>query len=157
MIVLNIKDSPWRKSYNRDKYLTDNARKICMKDFVSGKLVSGGGMCEGCGKRLEEGEKVFTPADEIEETKEYLYCQGCRPDEDDLPSGVLGLEPALAVEEPGSDERLMGIEVKAGSSCSNCDHCFEEDEWLFVGVVEGLNSGNVFCSECYQIECEAEE
>jgi hypothetical protein len=128
-----------------------------MREFVSGKLVSGGGLCEGCGKRLEEGERVFTPVDEIEETKEYLFCQGCRPDEDDLPKGVLSLEPALAVEEPGSDERLLGIEVKAGSTCFHCGHIYDEEEWLFVGVVEGLHSGFVYCSDCYQIECDAEE
>lgn len=128
-----------------------------MREFVSGKLVSGGGLCEGCGKRLEEGEKVFTPTCDVEEMKEYLYCQGCRPDEGGLPQGVLSLEPALAVEEPGSDERLMGIEVKEGSPCSRCGHCFEEGEWLFVGVVEGLHSGFVYCNQCYLIEREAGE
>jgi hypothetical protein len=127
-----------------------------LKEFISGRLVSGGGMCEGCGRRLEEGEKVFTPATEMDEIKQYLYCQECRPDEGDLPDGVLSLEPALAVEETGSDERLMGIEVKAGSTCTRCGHYFEEEEWLFVGVVEGLHSGYVYCKDCYLLEQEAE-
>jgi len=126
-----------------------------LREFTSGRLVSGGGLCEGCGRRLEEGEKVFAPAVEVDEIKEYFYCQGCRPDEVDLPGGVLSLQPAMAVEEPGSDERLMGIEVKAGSTCSACGHYFEEEEWLFVGVVEGLHGGLIYCRECYLIEKEA--
>ena len=128
-----------------------------MREFISGKLVSGGGLCEGCGRRLEEGEMVFTPATGVEEIEEYLYCQRCRPDEGGFPEGVLSLEPALAVEEPGQDERLTGIEIKAGSECSSCGHYFEEDEWLFVGVVEGLHSGAVYCHQCYLIEQEANE
>ena len=133
-----------------------------MGKFISGRLVSGGALCEGCGRRLEEGEKVFALVGEADEMKEYLYCQGCRPDEGDLPKGVLSLEPAMAVEEPGLDQRLMGIEVKAGSTCSQCGHYFEEEEWLFVGVVEGLHGGFVYCRECYLIErgeesCEEEE
>jgi hypothetical protein len=128
-----------------------------LKEFTSGKLVSGGGVCEGCGKRLEEGTKVFALVSEIDELKEYLYCQGCRPEDGKLPLSVHSIQPAIAVEEPGSDERLMGIEVKAGSLCTECGHYFEEGEWLFVGVVEGLHGGFVYCSECYRIEREAEE
>lgn len=128
-----------------------------MKEFVSGKLVGGGGICEICGKRLRNGEKVFALAVEVEEIKEYLYCQGCRPDEGDLPKGVLSLEPAQAVDELGVDERRMGFEVIAGSSCMRCGHYFEEDEWLFVGVVEGLSSGIVYCSECYESEVGKDE
>jgi hypothetical protein len=126
-----------------------------VREFVSGKLVSGGGLCEGCGKRLEEGERVYALAEEVEETREYYYCQGCRPAEGDLPKGVLSLEPALAVEEPGLEEKQLGIEIRLGSSCCLCGHCFEEEEWLFVGVVEGLHSGYIYCTECYRIEREA--
>lgn len=128
-----------------------------MKEFVSGRLVSGGGVCEECGKRLEEGERVYTPVVDVEELKEYFYCEGCRPAEGNLPAGVICLEPAVAVEEPGFDERLLGIEIKAGSLCSECGHYFEEGEWLFVGVVEGLHGGSVYCDECYLIERECEE
>lgn len=127
-----------------------------MREFVSGRLVSGGGVCEGCGKRLKGGERVYALAVEIDEIREYLYCQGCRPDEKDLPKGVLSLEPAQAVEEPGLDERRMGFEVRAGSLCSKCGHYFEIDEWLFVGVVEGLYGGYVYCRECYEIEASRE-
>lgn len=127
-----------------------------MREFVSGRLVSGGGICEGCGKRLEEGEKVFAPASEVDDMEQYLYCQECCPEESELPSAVLSLEPAVAVEEIGRDERLMGFEVQAGSSCRRCGHFFEEGEWLFVGVVEGLHSGFVYCKECYIIEKEAD-
>ncbi len=123
-----------------------------MRDFVSGRLVSGGGICEGCGKRLRGGDKVFALAVEVDDTKGYLYCQGCRPDEKDLPRGVLCLEPAQAVEEMGADERRMGFEVQAGSPCTVCGHYFDVEEWLFVGVVEGLSSGIVYCGECYASE-----
>jgi len=128
-----------------------------LRDFVSGKLVSGGGICEGCGKRLHGGEKVFALAVEVKDIREYLYCQGCRPDESDLPKGVLSLEPAQAVEEIGLDERRMGFEAMAGSLCTRCGHYFDVDEWLFVGVVEGPSSGIVYCSECYESEAEGEE
>ncbi|MDY6796130.1 MAG: hypothetical protein SWK76_12775 [Actinomycetota bacterium] len=120
-------------------------------EFVSGKLVSGGGLCEGCGRRIQEGEKVFTPAGLVDEIKEFLYCRECRPAEDGLPEGILSVEPALAVEEPGEDERRMGIEVKAGSSCCGCGRVFEKGDWLLVGVVEGLHRGFVYCRECYLI------
>ena len=123
-----------------------------MREFVCGKLVSGGGICEGCGKRLDRGEKVFALAVEVEEMKEYRYCQGCRPDQSELPKGVLSLEPAQAVEELGLDERTLGFEVEAGTACSRCGHYFDEGEWLFVGVVEGLHHGFVYCSECYESE-----
>jgi hypothetical protein len=132
-------------------------RVIVLRDFISGKLVSGGGICEGCGKRLRGGEKVFALAFDIEDIKEYLYCQGCRPDESGLPKGVLSLEPAQAVEEIGLDELRMGFEVAAGSLCTQCGHYFDVDEWLFVGVVEGLSSGAVYCSECYESESEGED
>jgi hypothetical protein len=128
-----------------------------MTEFVSGKLVSGGGLCEGCGRRLEEGEKVFALAGEVDEIKEYVYCQGCQPGEEEFPEGVLCVEPALAVEEPGEEERRMGIEVKAGSPCSRCGHIFGEGEWLFVGVVEGLCRGFVYCLECCMSQQEQEE
>ncbi|NPV59095.1 MAG: hypothetical protein HPY75_05465 [Actinobacteria bacterium] len=128
-----------------------------MREFVSGRLVSGGGVCEGCGKRLKGGERVYALAVEIDEIREYLYCQSCRPDEKDLPKGVLSLEPAQAVEEPGLDERRLGFEVKAGSLCTVCGHYFEVDEWLFVGVVEGLHGGFVYCAECYRVEQAGEE
>lgn len=128
-----------------------------MAEFVSGRLVSGGGLCERCGRRLEEGEKVFAFACDVDEVKEYLYCQGCQPGDEELPEGVLCIEPALAVEEPGEEERRMGIEVKAGSLCSICGHIFMEEEWLFVGVVEGLCHGFVYCRECYMAERELEE
>ncbi len=134
-----------------------SVREIELREFVSGKLVSGGGICEGCGKRLHGGEMVFALAVEVDDVKEYLYCQGCRPDEGELPAGVLSLEPALAVDEVGQDERRMGFEVMAGSSCSLCGHYFEVDEWLFVGVAEGLSSGVVYCSECYECEAALEE
>lgn len=127
-----------------------------MRDFVSGKLVSGGGICEACGKRLQGGEKVFALAVEVEEIRQYLYCQGCRPDEGDLPQGVLSVEPAQVVEELGQDERRLGFEVLAGSLCTRCGHYFDVDEWLFVGVVEGLSSGIVYCCDCYASEVEAE-
>jgi len=132
--------------------ITVAAGEIGLREFVSGKLVSGGGICEGCGKRLHGGEKVFALAVEVDDIKEYLYCQGCRPDEGDLPKGVLSLEPAQAVDEVGLDERRMGFEVMAGSLCTRCGHYFEVDEWLFVGVVEGLSSGIVYCGECYESE-----
>lgn len=125
-------------------------------DFVSGRLVSGGGVCEGCGKRLEEGERVYALAAEVDDIQEFLYCQGCQPDEGDLPKGVLSLQPAVVVEEIGQDERVLGFEVKAGSSCAVCGHFFEVDEWLFVGVVEGLTSGFIYCHECYLIDSEAD-
>lgn len=128
-----------------------------MRKFVSGRLVSGGGLCEGCGKRLEEHERVYALEVEVEEMEEFLYCSECRPDENRLPGKVLSLQPALAVEEIGSDERLMGIEVKAGSSCCACGHVFQEGEWLVVGVVEGLHSGFVYCTECYLAETGGEE
>lgn len=124
-------------------------RGKAMREFISGRLVSGGGVCEGCGRRLRAGEKVYSLAAEVEEMREYLYCQGCRPSEDELPEGVLSLEPALAVEEPGVEERTLGIEVRAGSLCTRCGHAFEVQEWLFVGVVEGLHSGFLYCRECY--------
>lgn len=128
-----------------------------MRDFVSGKLVSGGGICEECGKRLRGGEKVYALAVEVEGVKEYLYCQGCQPDEGELPQGVLSLEPAQVVEELGTDERRMGFEVVAGSLCSRCGHYFDVDEWLFVGVVEALSSGVVDRCECYESEVGDEE
>jgi hypothetical protein len=128
-----------------------------MAEFVSGKLVSGGGLCESCGRRLEEGEKVYALAGEVDDIKEYLYCQGCQPGDDELPEGVQCIEPALAVEEPGEEERRMGIEVKAGSTCSRCGHIFDEEEWLFVGVVEGLCRGFVYCQECCMSQQELEE
>lgn len=128
-----------------------------MREFVSGQLVSGGGVCEGCGKRLYGGERVFALAVEVEETLQHLYCQGCRPAEAELPKGVLDLEPAQAVEELGLDERTLGFEVKAGTACSRCGHYFDEEEWLFAGVVEGLHHGFVYCSECYESETEGEE
>ncbi len=123
-----------------------------MRKFVSGKLVSGGGICEGCGRRLQRGERVFALAVEVEEIKEYLYCQGCRPKEGEFPQGVLCIEPAQAVDELGLDERRMGFEVLAGSSCTSCGHYFDTDEWLFVGVVEGLSSGIVYCEDCHANE-----
>jgi len=126
-----------------------------LKEFVSGRLVSGGGVCEGCGKRLHAGEKVYSLASEVDEIQEYLYCLDCKPEERDLPKGVLSLQPALAVEEPGAEERSLGIEVRAGSSCSRCGHLFEVQEWLYVGVVEGLTSGFIYCYECYLQEREA--
>jgi hypothetical protein len=132
-------------------------RENGMREFVSGKLVSGGGICEGCGKRMHGGEKVFALAVEVDDIQEYLYCQECRPDEGDLPGGVLSLEPAQAVDELGLDERRMGFEVVAGSSCTRCGHYFDVDEWLFVGVVEGLSSGAVYCNECYESEVGQEE
>ena len=61
------------------------------------------------------------------------------------------------MEEPGLDERRMGFEVKAGSPCTECGHYFEADEWLFVGVVEGLHGGYVYCVECYRTEISEEE
>jgi len=128
-----------------------------LREFISGRLVSGGGVCEGCGRRLKGGEKVYALAVEVDEVKEYLYCQGCRPDDKDLPKGVLSIEPALAVEETGLDERRMGFEVRAGSLCTACGHSFEVDEWLFVGVVEGLHGGYVYCAECYRTEISEEE
>jgi hypothetical protein len=126
--------------------------EMVMRDFIKGKLVSGGGICEGCGKRLQGGENVFALAVEVEEIKEYMYCQGCRPDEGELPRGMLSLEPAQAVEELGQDERRMGFEVLAGSCCTRCGHYFDADEWLFVGVVEGFSSGIVYCDDCYESE-----
>jgi hypothetical protein len=126
-------------------------------EFVSGRLVSGGGVCECCGMRLEEGERVYAPAVEVEDIREYLYCRECKPDEKDLPAGVLGLQPAIVVEEPGADERVLGFEVRAGSICSTCGHYFEEEEWLFVGVVEGLTSGFIYCHDCYLVETEGEQ
>lgn len=123
-------------------------------EFVSGRLVSGGGVCESCGARLEEGEKVYAPAVEVEDIGEHLYCSGCKPDEKDMPTGVLSLQPAIVVEEPGGDEHLLGFEVKEGSTCSICDHYFEEGEWLYVGVVEGLTSGLIYCEGCYLLERE---
>ena len=128
-----------------------------LKEFVSGKLVSGGGVCEGCGKRLEEGVKVYTAVVDVDELKEYFCCEGCRPAEGKLPSGVECIEPALAVEEPGENERQLGIEIKLGCICSECGHYFEEGEWLFVGVVEGLHGGFVYCHDCYLLERELEE
>jgi len=128
-----------------------------LREFVSGRLVSGGGICEGCGKRLRGGEKVYALAQEIQTIKEYLYCQECRPEDSELPEGVMSLEPALAVDGLGLDERQMGFEVLAGSCCTRCGHYFEPDEWLFVGVVEGLSSGIIYCGECYQSMLEAEE
>ncbi len=131
--------------------------EMIMKDFVSGRLVSGGGICEGCGKRMQGGEMVFALALEVEEIKEFLYCQECRPGDGEMPQGVLSLEPAQVVDELGLDERRMGFEVLAGSLCTRCGHYFETDEWLFVGVVEGLSSGIVYCSDCFRSETEEEE
>jgi hypothetical protein len=128
-----------------------------LREFVSGRLVSGGGLCEGCGKRLEEGEKVFALSADVDDIEQFLYCQECRPTDDELPSKVLSLQPAVAVEEIGADERFLGFEVKAGSRCSVCGHTFEEEEWLFVGVVEGLHRGFVYCRDCYDVECMSEE
>lgn len=128
-----------------------------MREFISGRLVSGGGVCEGCGRRLRAGEKVYSLAAEVDEVGEYLYCTGCRPADDELPRGVLSLQPALAVEEPGVEERTLGIEIRAGSLCTRCGHCFEAQEWLFVGVVEGLHAGFVYCTECYLQERNEEE
>jgi hypothetical protein len=130
--------------------------EIAVRDFVCGKLVSGGGICEGCGKRLQGGEKVFALAPEVEDIKEFLYCQECRPGDGEMPQGVLSLEPAQVVDELGLDERRMGFEVPAGSLCTRCGHYFETDEWLFVGVVEGLSSGIVYCDDCYRSETEGE-
>jgi len=127
-----------------------------LTEFIGGKLVGGGGICESCGRRIEEGERVYSLSSQMDEIKEYLYCHTCRPDETELPKGVLSLEPAQAVEEIGLDERRLGFEVKAGSLCSRCGHYFEEDEWLFVGVVEGLHRGFVYCCECYESESEKE-
>jgi hypothetical protein len=137
--------------------ITIKGLETALREFTSGKLVSGGGICEACGKRLQGGETVFALAGEVEEIKEYLYCQGCRPDDGDLPKGVMSLEPAQAVDEVGLDERRMGFEVTEGSSCTHCGHYFEVDEWLFVGMVEGLSSGIVYCGDCYECEVEAEE
>ncbi len=128
-----------------------------MREFVSGRLVGGGGICEVCGKRLGDGEKVFALAAEVEDIKEYLYCQKCRPKEGELPPGVISLEPAQAVEELGTDKRRMGFEVAEGSVCMRCGHRFDTDEWLFVGVVEGTSSGTVYCCECHQSELGDEE
>jgi hypothetical protein len=128
-----------------------------LTEFVTGKLVSGGGVCEGCGKRLEEGAKVYAPMADVEELKEYFYCEGCRPQGGKLPKGVQCVEPAFAVEEPDCEERGLGIEIKAGSLCSACGHYFEEGEWLFVGVVEGLHGGFVYCDDCYEMERELQE
>jgi hypothetical protein len=63
------------------------------------------------------------------------------------------------VEEPGAEERTLGIEVKAGSLCTRCGPAFEVREWLFVGVVEGLHGGFICCRECYlqEVAEEAEE
>ncbi len=130
---------------------------MILKEYLSGKLVSGGAICERCGKRLYEGERVFALAGEVEDMKEYLYCQGCRPDDAGLPRGVLSLEPAQVVEETGADERTMGFEVQAGSSCTRCGHYFEIGEWLYVGVVEGLHHGFVYCGECHESEMMEEE
>gem|GEM_PF-1026073 len=131
--------------------------EIIMRDFVSGKLVSGGGICEGCGKRMQGGEKVFALALEVQDIKKCLYCQGCRPGDGEMPQGVMSLEPAQVVDELGLDERRMGFEVPAGSLCTRCGHYFETDEWLFIGVVEGLSSGIVYCGDCYESENEREE
>jgi hypothetical protein len=130
--------------------------EMALKEYLSGKLVSGGAICERCGKRLYEGERVFALAVEVEDMKEYLYCQGCRPDDAGLPKGVLSLEPAQVVEETGADERTMGFEVQVGSLCTQCGHYFEIGEWLYVGVVEGLHHGFVYCGECRESEMEEE-
>lgn len=126
-------------------------------EFVSGRLVSGGGVCEGCGKRLAEGERVYAYAEEVEDIEQFLYCQGCQPDEKDLPKGVLSLQPAVVVEDLGADDRMLGFEVKEGSVCSACGHYFEVSEWLFVGVVEGLTSGLIYCRQCYLMFDDDEE
>jgi hypothetical protein len=100
--------------------------------------------------------EVGALAVEVEDMKEYLYCQGCRPDDAGLPKGVLSLEPAQVVEETGADERTMGFEVQVGSLCTQCGHYFEIGEWLYVGVVEGLHHGFVYCGECRESEMEEE-
>jgi hypothetical protein len=126
------------------------------EDFLPGRLIGSGAHCEVCGSYLGPGEWVYTLANETGDIDEYLYCTGCRPPDDDLPPGVICLEPALAVEELGLDERVLGIEVRAGSMCRVCDHTFYVGEWLFVGVVEGLYSGAVVCLKCFEALVEEE-
>lgn len=117
-------------------------------EYVSGKLI-GGGLCEGCGRRIREGERVYTPKRDVEKKERYLYCPECRPSEEDLPGEVLCLQPARAVRETTEDSGLS-LEVKAGSACRKCGRVFVEGDWLFVGVVEGLHHGFIYCSECYR-------
>lgn len=121
-----------------------------MEEYEEGKLVSGGALCEGCGKAMEEGEKVYALSREVDPTDRYLYCPDCKPSKEELPEGVICLESALAVEELGESGEDMVIEVKAGSSCTRCGKTFEAGEWLFVGVVETLLGGFLICEECYR-------
>ncbi len=119
------------------------------EDFIPGKLISGGARCEGCACYLPMGERVYTLSRETGGIGEFYYCLSCRPPEEEIPDGVSGLEVAMVVEELWANEETAGFEVKAGSSCRICDHVFETGEWLYVGVVERLYSGLVFCAECY--------
>lgn len=121
-----------------------------MEEYEEGRLVSGGAICEGCGKALEEGDKVYALSREVDPAEKYLYCQGCRPAEEELPEGVLCVEAALAVEELGDSGEDMVIEVKAGSACVRCGRVFAAGEWLFVGVVETLLGGFLLCEECHR-------
>jgi hypothetical protein len=121
-----------------------------MEEYEEGRLVSGGALCEGCGKAMEEGKKVYVRSREVDPSGKYLYCLECKPAEEGLPGEVLCVESALAVEELGESGEDMVIEVKAGSSCIKCGRVFEPGEWLFVGVVETLLGGFILCEECYR-------
>ncbi len=119
------------------------------EDFIPGRLIGGGARCEGCSAYLETGQKVYTLSQETGGIAEFYYCQGCRPSEEEMPDGVNCLESAVVVEELWINQETAGFEVKVGASCRVCHHIFEIGEWLYVGVVERLYSGTVFCVECY--------
>lgn len=119
------------------------------EDFERGRLVGGGAYCDGCEDFLEEGEHVYTISVDTGTPQEYLCCQGCRPEDSELPAAVRSMEAALAVEDLERDEDAAAYEVKEGSECRFCGHLFEAGEWLLVGVIEESCDGRFYCEECH--------
>ena len=119
------------------------------EDFERGRLVGGGAYCDGCEEYLEDGEHVYTLVSGAGSAEEFICCQGCRPDDSELPAAVRSLESALAVEDLERDEDAAVYEVREGSECRFCGHPFDAGEWLLVGVVEESYDGRVYCEECY--------
>ncbi len=119
-------------------------------DYEPCRVVSGGALCEECGERIEDWEVAF--AEGVPQVVNYpqrLYCTACAPGEEELPEGVESLEAGFCIETAHDGGEFLGFAVEPGSSCAACGHCFEEGEWLEVGVQERIAAAEIICESCF--------
>ena len=123
----------------------------CREDYEPCKVVSGGALCEFCGRRIEDWELAHTEAiSQVVNFPQRLYCTPCAPTEKNLPEGVQSLEAGFCIETSPGEGEFLGFAVEPGSTCNVCGHYFEEGEWLQVGVQERIAGAEIVCEDCFR-------